>query len=360
MKRKKNYASLQLTKCYSADELQSYHTGGLTKNKRSRIFYHLNIENCSRCRDLLEIVGPGSPPREIHQVSQRILERLKKNETALMELPAPIRIKKGQVWTTFPELKYLPAEDPDDPGIYPAVLVIWAGTERRDLDNIIRVIPISFDTEYEMEGETVVLDEGSPLGFPVLLEIFNETPMLAGHLDRFLGNVQPDDMARVMTCRNRFLEGEIEQPDEEYRRWKEIEIELVRYLSLPVKEYLLEESEEEKQVEIYLEPYSKAAGTSDIDLSDVSEHVLLKTEKVTAGVVQVKERVLLRIAGKDLDRESIRVVIDGNEVALQEKFPGVYEIELGIKGSMPAKVGVAIEISNEKNEFQLIFRVMGT
>ena len=63
----------------------------------------------------------------------------------------------------------------------------------------ITVAPLTVFTHMAAELDLVVSGEKSPLGFDFLAEVWNETPMLKGHLRRFLARVPDAVQAALAT-----------------------------------------------------------------------------------------------------------------------------------------------------------------
>ncbi|MBW1946787.1 MAG: hypothetical protein JRI33_02495 [Deltaproteobacteria bacterium] len=337
-KRKKDPASFQYGSCFTGDELLGYREGGLPAAKRAEIFYHLNVEKCERCRHLLLIAERGDYGHEPAGAARKIIERLK-NTVSRPPVPVPEKIREGQIWTTTPQPR-------SAGGMAPPVLVISAGNGEKSPDNIIRVIPVSFDTQYGLSGETFVLDKHNPLNYPVLLEIFNERPMPAGNLDEYRGLISPDEMKRIIGIRARFLNGNVAEPDEEYLAWKEKEIKMAECLSFPLNEFPGGEGKHlKKDVEIPVMAYRKAAATEEGELSEVNPHVLMKTNKLFLGIVQVRDRFLLRFASKDKNlKPPSAVLVDTRSIPLEKKGPGLFEAVLGYAEHMPDRMDIKMDI----------------
>jgi hypothetical protein len=353
--RKRDSASFQQSTCFDGEELLEYRNGGLPAEKRTRLFYHLNVEKCRRCRDLYRMLNPGEAREESPNVSGKIIERLRKAAPATRRFPAPIKIERGQIWTTSPRPKSVRGEILARLGAALPVLVISGGNGEKTLSNTLRVALLSFDTEYELEGETVFLDSGNPLNYPILLEIFNERPMLAGNLDEYRGLLSSEDLGLIMEIRAQFLDGRAAEPDEDYLAWKEKEINLAEYLSFPVNEAIWEE-EEIKAVDIPVVPYRKAAATSEEGLSDVEPHVLLKTDGVFLGIVQIRDRFLLRlVAGEEYETSLPPILVETRPVSLEQIAPGVHEVLLGYADQIPETMQIRAEVEGRDFVFQIRF-----
>jgi len=57
---KKNPASLQNRFCYTGAEIKEYINGTVLPAKRAEISLHLNIEKCSRCRQLFTLIASNN------------------------------------------------------------------------------------------------------------------------------------------------------------------------------------------------------------------------------------------------------------------------------------------------------------
>lgn len=360
-KRKKDAASFQVTTCFTEEELLVYGTGGLPKTKRAKIFHHLNVERCERCRDLFLMLGREESTGESSQVREKIIHQLKNAKGTVRKYATPLKIQRGQIWTTTVRPKNASGDTIASMGVAFPVLVVSGGSGEKLLHNIIRVIPVSFDTDYEVAGETLVIGKENPLMYPVLLEIFNERPMLAGNLDEYRGNVSTKDLARIMEMRERFLEGRETEPDEEYLAWKEKEIELAEFISFPVNEALREEDTHDQSIEIPVSGYRKAADTSEAELSQVTPHVLLKTTGFSLNIVQIKDRFLLRIAVDDPGETSLpRILVNSRAVLLEERGAGVHEALLGYADHMDEIMELEAEFGGEHHVFHIRFRTKGS
>lgn len=358
-KRKKDALSLQYSNCYTADELLLYGTGGLPKAKRGKIFHHLNVERCERCRHIFHMLGHGESPDESSHVREEMIQRLKNTRETGRKYATPLKIERGQIWTTTPRPKDAEGKTICSVDVAFPVLLVSSGNGKKVPHNIIRVIPVSFDTDYEFAGETIVLEHG-PLMYPVLLEMFNERPMLAGNLDEYRGSVSSHDLARILDARDQFLEGDGTKPDEEYLAWKEKEIEMAEYLSLPVNAALWQEDDRDQTVDIPVSAYRKAADTSKEELSDISPHVLLETDEIALGIVQIRDRFLLRIVADDTGEKPLpRILVNSRTVSLEKRGPGVYEALLGYGEQMTGTMELQAEIGEEHHVFHLRFRGKG-
>ena len=103
--RKRDAASSQLQFCYSGDDLLGYRTGKIDPKIRSRIFYHLNVEKCQRCREIYLTLKKPQKDESPSRRSSYIIDKLQKKTGKYRARPVPLRIEKSQIWTTSPEPK---------------------------------------------------------------------------------------------------------------------------------------------------------------------------------------------------------------------------------------------------------------
>jgi|LGVF01.1.fsa_nt_gb hypothetical protein len=328
--RKKDPASSQHQFCYTGEELLQYRSEKLPPEKRSRIFDHLNVEKCERCRRLYfsvkkpdeETITPGFDPS--------IMKKIKKRKIAPRTCPVPLKLEKGQIWTTSLEPENIYGEIVGSVAMGIPVMIIFPGSGKMSLENIIRVIPISCDIEFQLEGESLVIDKASPLQYPILLEIFNEKPMFAGNLEEYSGSISSEDLMKVIALRKQFLDGETSKPDPEYLAWKQKEIELTGYLTFPVNESIWEEdaeivSEKHKFRLVYASP----------------EELKDSIAQIVPGILWPKEPASLEevLALAQFPPEQLRLAADHTD---HETFPAnlVHRYEGKIKSFEPMQAEI--------------------
>ncbi len=343
--RQKDPASLQHIECFTAEDLLAYKTGGLPAKKRSIIFHHLNVDKCPRCREIYYLLEPAPQADLPPKISEKMVQRLKGIRPLRRWLSPPTSLEIGQLWTTSPEPKDARGKPIASIEAALPVVIISPGSGEKSYENVIRVIPLSFDTQYHLEGETLLIHEESPLGYPVLLEIFNERPMLAGNLDEYRGMLEPSVVKRVISARERFLEGNIPQADTSYLAWKQKEMELANYLSYPVNMELFSEEKIHNAFEIPLRQYKKAAEVKGIGLDEISPHVLLETQQFCLAVVQKRDQMLLRLSYNEEDQGTpASLMINGETVSMKTEAPLVYEALLGQVDILPTDVEISGKI----------------
>ena len=370
--RKKDPAASQYQFCYTGEELLQYQSEKLLPEKRSRIFHHLNVEKCERCRQLYISVKEPTEETIIPGFAPSIMEKIKKRKIAHRTCPIPLRLEKGQIWTSSPKPKNIYGEIVGSAEMGIPVMIIFPGSGEKSLENIIRVIPISCDIEFQLEGESLVIDKTSPLQYPILLEICNERPMFAGNLEEYRGSISREDLRKVVALHKQFPDGKTSKPDPEYLAWKQKEIELTDYLTFPVNESIWEEdpdsaeklweelpatmkyvADEVKPVMIRLEEYKKAADTTGTQLSEILPHVLMETDDVSILIVQARDKVLLRLTSVVSKPEKLQ--IDGKFLTIPQINPGLYEILLGYVNQMPESMEIMITVGKETFQFHSKF-----
>ncbi len=356
-KRKKDPASAHYDSCFTAEDLLFYKTGGLTPEKRALIFHHLNVDKCPRCLDLYFLVEQPQPVPDSPPDRKSIISRLKKATPSRKSCPTPDTIQRGQIWTTSPQPKNSSGEIIMEPVLAIPVLVISSNLVPTRESHIIRVMPLSFDVDFHIPVETVLLDGTNPLQYPVLVEIFNEQPMLSNNLEEFRGELDPENLKQVLAARNRFLQSGPPASDAEFLSWKEKEIERASYLSLPANEHIWQDTGDEDNIkEVFLKQYKKAADSHGIRLKDLSSHVIEQNGQFTLAVVQIRDMVVLRLAlHTRIPPESIDVTKDGAKLTLDEKAPDLYEGHMGYVETLPATVRVQGHIGSVPIDLHIQF-----
>lgn len=131
-------------------------------------------------------------PQDIRSLSRQRAPRFH----GTLKTPQPDRIEPGQIWSTR-----LLLELPDGHRFEtnePRLVVILEGTGLpSELLEQITVAPLSLPIQLAAESDLIVSGDASPLGFDFMVEVWNETPVLKGHLRRFLGRL-PDEAVAAM------------------------------------------------------------------------------------------------------------------------------------------------------------------
>jgi hypothetical protein len=369
-KRKLNPATMQNIFCYTSDELQAYIKGNIAPEKRAKIVSHLNFEQCSRCRRIFKLLENNSvikskdKQNNISSVESDIFGMLKNKMEQKTPAPIPFKgntnIEKGQIWTTSPKPKNMQGQQlmTVDAGI--PVLIIDSGNNTKHLNNIIRVIPISFDTEFHFPGETLVFDKHNPLRIKFLLEVFNECPMLAGNLCDCRGVFSQTDITSIEKAKQKFYltiddkensthdnyqEQELDDP--EYRQWKEREIEIINYLILPVNENIWNE-----ETEIQISQYKKAADSDSRNFPE-KKAVLLDNDDSSLVVLQKRDELFIRYESTTITPDRVKVKINGQNIEMIISGFNQYDYTVGRVEQISEYVDIEIELNKETFNFNL-------
>ena len=364
--RRKDAASFQLQFCFSGDDLLRYRTGKVPSELRSQIFYHLNVEECQRCRNLCLTVQGLRQDTSSVEPNQRMIDRLQQETGTYMAPPVPLRLQKGQIWTTSAQPRNRRGEVVAAVVMAVPVLIMSSGNGGRSLENKIRVLPLSNDMGFHLAGETLALHDDSPLNYPILVEIFNESPMLGGNLGEYRGSVSKSQLREIQMLRDRYLDGPIAiKPDKPYLKWKQKEMEMTRYLSFPVNEAIWADTVETggniaetgtpnaTVVDLFLMPYKKAADADGVDLSELRPHILMEEDAFTLAIVQKGDRVLLRFVSDSLIPE---IFMDDEKIPMDKKADGLLEAVLGYSAEMPEAMTLKGVIAGNRFVFHLRFR----
>lgn len=136
------------------------------------------------------------------------------------------KVKHNQIWTIKKD--YLDYEGDLQQIKHPMMVLLTCDSE--DLDDetqFVRGCPISPFVEMASEDDQIC-EDSSITGFPFLIEIWNEQPMLVEILDKFVGNYYAE-----------FINSESALTNEQ-SSFREIEISNARYLNRSISAYLNE------------------------------------------------------------------------------------------------------------------------
>jgi len=331
-KRHLNYGSAQFSDCYSSNELLRYRMGDITITERRKIFTHLNVNKCSRCRQIYnslpEEMIPSTDGQEgtLLGIDGKCLELLQRRREKLKDKPklvVPLRLADGQIWTTRTVIKDINGEIVGNVKVAVPVTITDSGNGLRDGGNIIRVVPVSVDIEFFCSGRSVCVEKDSPLAYPFLLSVANEIPMLAVNLGDYRGLVQKKKLDEFFKVRNLFLESKAPEPDNELEKWERREMEITEYLSAPVNYALCDDGD----IAIELQSYSLAADDGEIDLSELNVHKLISTDEFNLVIIQKRERLLLRFFSEVCKPDEIK--LGEYSFKMSEVEPNIYELDIG-------------------------------
>lgn len=126
------------------------------------------------------------------------------------QLRVQLKIKQDQIWSVKRE--YLDYEGILQTSPHPMLVLINTNPESLDSDNeFVRVCPISPFIEMATTTDQIC-DDPSIIGFPFLVETWNEQPILVDMLDKYVGNYYSDLIEKeevVNQFQNEFREIEI-------------------------------------------------------------------------------------------------------------------------------------------------------
>lgn len=376
--RKLDPASPHYLHCYTLDELAAYLYGEVNAEKRAAVFYHLNQEKCERCRNLCRIVGEsGQSENDRHPVNPPVdssrLDWLKRKKMKTFTLPpTPISLEKGQVWVSSCEARDAAGRHLGTVEYAYPVMIVDSGSGTMTFDNSIRIVPLSVDTDFVWPGHSLLLLKDNPLGYPCLVEIFNERPMLAGNLKTFCGSLNVEDVQRFKHERNIWLMGNVNEPDAEVRAWETRELELSSYLSFPVNEMIWEDEEMEEllpgsndgemlpvlevQESINLDDYALAAATDEcnaVPLSDIRDYPLYTDDELDVVLLQERDRVTLVITLPESEPEHFAV--NTEEMKLEKQPPDQYLFTLSQESVMAGNIRISFVVGQQPYVFAISF-----
>lgn len=178
--------------CPSAVELLEYITGVVDPRYRDVITAHL--AHCDACRIIVKAIQaaewkpdlaqgdderPARVPADLRLASAAGVDRFKKAS----HQPQPLRARFGQIWATSPVS--------DSTVVWGETRLVVALGEEADGALTGRaslsVAPISLDLAYQSDRDLLVPAEASPLGYPFMIEVWNEVVLLRPQLLRCLG-----------------------------------------------------------------------------------------------------------------------------------------------------------------------------
>jgi hypothetical protein len=131
-------------------------------------------------------------PQDIRKLSRQRAPRFHR----ILKTPPPDQIEVGQIWSTHSCLEL--SDDRHIEADEPRLVVILDGTGHpsESLDQI-TAAPVSLSIPMAAEFDLVVSGDASPLGFDFIIEVWNETPVVKGHLRQFLGKLSAEAIAAL-------------------------------------------------------------------------------------------------------------------------------------------------------------------
>jgi hypothetical protein len=323
--------SLQFLQCFTDEELLRYRKTG----KPGPVGAHL--DQCARCRDRYGRIGEAKPESRPQAVS-----RFRTGKFEPLRIPpVPETVEEGQFWTTLPNPRTRSgriAESSSAAGGGRAVVVVWAGKGTKDLANLIRVIPISWDFDFMAESDDLFIPEKkSPLGIPFFLETWNERLMYAGNLADFRGLIGKPEKKKLDALRPAGRSKK--RIPEDIRAWRDRERQLTNYLSMPVALSI-------REAPFELQRYRAAADDEGLKLSEVRPRTLIETDRYSLVLVQVRDTVVLRLLAGGVKSQSLTV--DGHAFDMTPAGKGMFEHVLGKSDSMPKSVELQLNVLGDE------------
>lgn len=156
------------------------------------------------------------------------------------------KIKVNQIWTI--KSQYFDYEGKNQKSLHPIMVIVVSEEETLDEDNtFVRVCPISPFVEMASSSDQVCSDS-SIVGFPFLVESWNEQPILVEILDQYISDYF-FDISNVES-----------QLNEDISHFREIEISNSRYLNHSISSYLAEQERSchfSFSVDLHFQDYAK-------------------------------------------------------------------------------------------------------
>ena len=333
--------------CCTGDALRQYKFGALEPLQRAEVYRHL--KTCAVCRDTYLALADGPEPA-LPPFGDRLrrLAWLKNRRRPVRLDTDPGELAAGQVWTTCP-----PSTGEAGSAIRMGipVLIIYPGDGSRSPANRIRAMAISPDTGFHHIGETFLLDAGprNPLGYPALVELFNEIPVPAGRLAEYRGRLPEklmDDLRARRTGRR-----EAPVPGASFRSWKTGEIDAAAYLAAAVTAGLWDDETHT----IPLRDYRIAADSEGVRIEEIHPHVVADTEGFSLWLVQVRDRIELRFHSDAHAPEALLVSDSPRAFERRRDDAKTWDAILGHADQMPEDLTVALSVAGEPFTFRLRF-----
>ena len=197
-------------------------------------------------------------PDDIRQASKESAQSFDK----LSRIPQVEQLNVGQVWSTHSRLHLSSKHHfvTEDPRLI--VILDGEGSRSATLEQVVAA-PVSLSISMAAEYDLIVSGDAGPLGFDFLVETWNETPTVKGHLKQFLGKLSDEAIDSLVELYHTHIFGE--DPAPALQQWigprifggndprlafQESEIEAVSYLAQAATAALGLDTEVEKEVHI--------------------------------------------------------------------------------------------------------------
>jgi hypothetical protein len=378
--------SLQLQTCFTAEELWQFRYGKAEPSLRLAVQAHLSQDRCKSCTEIFLTLPPepiqADRPDSLSAAGQKLLKKWAGKTSAIKIEEHPANLTAGQMWSTKACLSMSDFKQKWNAPIGGPVMIVHPG---ENIENrVIRVMPISADMLFVRPPATLMISDATLPTNPMLVEIFNERPMLAEHLDRYLGQIGESDLVTICNARNAYIDmtddGEPTDPD--YDKWVKHEIRLAEHLSAPAMAMMALDIWDEEVIlppkpspeppymeestvpvippwmisELMIEPfYMNAQGTEAAETLPPEPLILLDQPEFQLGLVQKQDKIVLRLVSTDAS--SFHIQIDGAAVELLPVSGDVQELVIGYALNMPDQMEIIIFYQDKKWEFQPKFTV---
>ena len=157
---------------------------------------------------------------ELEQAIKRFRERetfnLSHSPKSRDQIEQEEGLKFGQIWRPLLSDVHLPRADSDksvtasNHASTPRLIVITGTTNGQGElfggHRIVHVAPISPEIEYAAEGDWMIDEANSPFGYALMIELWNEQPMLQEHLDSCLGSICAANHSKKSVLQERLRE----------------------------------------------------------------------------------------------------------------------------------------------------------
>lgn len=385
-KKKNSHFSQKLQYCFTAEELWQYRYGQAEPALRLAVQAHLTQDRCKSCTEIFLTLPPEptqtNMPDSLSAGGQRLLKKWAGKTPAIKLEAHPATLTAGQIWSTKACFS-MPDFQPEwKTPIGGPIMIIHTGLGIKN--RVIRVLPISTEILYTRPPASLMISDVLLPIFPMLVEIFNERPMMAEHLDRYLGQIGESDFMTICDARNAYIDmtGDGEPNDSEYDKWIKNEVRLAEHLSVPVTEMResdiwdeeviqppepsLELSDGEALTDRAISPWViptfmiqpvqlHAQGLEAAQTLPPEPLIMLDQPEFQLGIVQKQDRIVLRLITPD--PSSFLIQIDGTAVELLPVSGDVQEAVIGYALNMPDQMEIIILYHDKKWGFQPKFTV---
>jgi len=250
--------------CPARADLQRYALKYLSEPETNQVKNH--VDNCLLCTDKLEYLldleelarsrtenSENISSRQAPESLKNLFAQRSANFLQLMQLALPEKRRFGQIWSTKTWNKDQDSNTEDSDTPLRIVVLLEDEAHNAVVDEPFLVAaPISIEFAYRANYDLMVFEQESPLGYPFMIEVWNQVSPLVAQLERYLGTLQqplksflgliyqahlglPIDLDEVVY---QHLGPAILQPGDPRVHFQEQEIEACDYLRCPLLELL--------------------------------------------------------------------------------------------------------------------------